>query len=194
MAANEKRDQILLWYLDVICRIILLISNKLHWLYTRMKWHQNLDLCLSNEISLLHFCEFAFYFEACKLCSTSCKAEQSSLDSKCCWSCYRNRKSLAPCLLLKKGMQGYSHDDFQLGLAQQGWSLESVNIPLLYNSRYLQFFYVFYCCSFWAAEVSQSYFKCYWFKYLSVYFKIGKDEGKQKDHLFNPQRPNWDMG
>lgn len=100
MAANGKRDQILLWYLDVICRIILLIWNKLLWLYNRMKWHQNLDLTLSTGlgswISLLNFCEFAFYFEACKLCLTSCKAEQSSLDSKCCWSCYWNKKMSSP--------------------------------------------------------------------------------------------------
>lgn len=140
MAANGKRDQILLWYLDVICRIILLIWNKLLWLYTRMKWHQNLDLSLSPEIgswiSLLHFCEFAFYFEAFKLCLTSCEAEQSSLDSKCCWSCYWNRTSPALCLLLKmwKGSKVIRVMIFNLAQLSKFGHLE-VLMSLLYNSR-----------------------------------------------------------
>lgn len=34
---KETSNEILLWYLDVICRIIVLLSSKSLWVYTRMK-------------------------------------------------------------------------------------------------------------------------------------------------------------
>lgn len=90
---------------------------------------------------------------------------------------------------MQKGYKVIRMVFFSLAQFSRVGHLESLT-SLLYNTRGICSFYV--CSIVFPFELQEvrAIFKCYWFKYLSTYLEIGKDEGKQNDRLFSPQRLN----